>query len=103
MMNLFLLNRPLHNYPESLFFLGGGVLWCGWKAKWIGRNLLRNCFLKHFIGEKIEGKWRGRRKRGKQLLDEEDVINFKEEALDRTVWRTRFEGGYGPLVWQAVW
>ena len=26
-MNLFLLNRPLHNYPESLFFLGG--VFCG--------------------------------------------------------------------------
>ena len=28
-MNLFLLNRPLHNYPESLFFFGGGVVFCG--------------------------------------------------------------------------
>ena len=39
------------------------------KAKWIGRNLRRKCFLKHIIEGKIERT--GRRERGhKQLLDE---------------------------------
>jgi len=25
---------------------------------------------------------------------------LKEEALDRTIWRHRFEGGFGPVVRQ---
>jgi len=45
---------------------------------------------------------RGRRR--KQLLNnlEETRIycKLKEEALDRTLWRTRFGGGYGPGVIQ---
>jgi hypothetical protein len=39
------------------------------RAKWIGHVLRRNCFLKHVIGEKIEGTGRKER-RYKQLLDE---------------------------------
>ena len=45
-----------------------------------------------------------RRGRSKQLLDDlEENTGFsklKEETLDRTVWRTRFENGYGPVVRQ---
>jgi hypothetical protein len=45
---------------------------------------------------------RGRRR--KQLLDalkeKRKYWKLKEEALDRTVWRTRFEGGYGLIVRQ---
>ena len=52
MMNFVLLNRSLHHYPESSFW----VLLCEKKANWIGRILLGNCLLKHFIGEKIGGK-----------------------------------------------
>jgi hypothetical protein len=47
---------------------------------------------------------RGRRR--KQLLDDlkEKKIywKLKEEALDRTLWRTRFERGYGPVVRQTT-
>jgi len=28
---------------------------------------------------------------------------YMKEALDRTVWRTRFDRGYGPVVRQTVW
>jgi hypothetical protein len=60
----------------------------------------------------IEGKLEGRiettgrrgRKR-KQLLDnlkeKRRYWKFKEEALDRTLWRTRFGRGYGPDVRQT--
>jgi hypothetical protein len=48
---------------------------------------------------------RGRRRR-KQLLDDlkekRRYWKFKEEALDRTLWRTRFGGGYGPVVRQST-
>jgi hypothetical protein len=61
----------------------------------------------------IEGKLEGRiemtgrrgRKR-KQLLNDlkEKRIYWKlnEEALDRTLWRTRFGRGYGPVVRQTT-
>jgi hypothetical protein len=71
------------------------------KANWIGHILRRNCHLKHVIEGKIEGRtemmgrW-GRRR--KQLLDdvkeERGYWELKEEALDRTLWRTRFGRGY---------
>ena len=45
---------------------------------------------------------RGRRR--KKLLDDlkdrRGYSYLKEEALDRTVWRNRFGGGYGPVVRQ---
>jgi len=28
---------------------------------------------------------------------------LKEEALDRTVWRTGCRRGCGPVVWQTAW
>jgi len=47
---------------------------------------------------------RGRR-RG-NLLDElkerRGYFHLKEEALDRTMWRARFGGGFGPLVRQTT-
>jgi hypothetical protein len=61
----------------------------------------------------IEGKIEGRievmetrgRKR-KQLLDDlkekRGYWKMKEEALDRTLWRTRFGRGYGPVVRQTT-
>jgi hypothetical protein len=65
------------------------------KANWIGHVLCRNCHLKHVIEGKIEGRSDGtRRRRRKQLLDDlkekRDCWKLKEEALDRTLWRTRF-------------
>jgi hypothetical protein len=47
---------------------------------------------------------RGRKR--KQLLDDlKEKIGYwklKEEALDGTLWRTRFGRGYGPVVRQTV-
>jgi hypothetical protein len=69
----------------------------------------RNCLLKHVIQGKIEGRvevtGRGGRRR-KQLLDDlkekRGYRKLKEEALDRTVWRTRFGRAYGPVVRQTT-
>jgi hypothetical protein len=79
------------------------------KAKWIGHILRRNCLLKHVIEGKLEGRieMTGRRgRRRKQLLDDlkekKRYCKLKEEALDRTLWRTRFGTGYGPVVRQTT-
>ena len=57
----------------------------------------RNCVLKHIIEGKIEGRVEvlgGRGGRRKQLLDDvtgtRGYLTWKEEALDRTLWRTCF-------------
>jgi hypothetical protein len=61
----------------------------------------------------IEGKLEGRIKvtgirgrRRKQLLDDlkkkRRYCKLKEEELDRSVWRTRFGRGYGPVVRQTA-
>jgi len=78
-------------------------------VNWIGDNLLRNCLLKHIIEGQIEERieMAGRRgRRRKQLLDDlKEKIGYcklKEEALDRTVWRTGFGRGCGPLVRQIA-
>jgi hypothetical protein len=79
------------------------------KANWIGHILRRNCLLKHVIEGKLEGRieMTGRRgRRRKQLLDDLRekwrYWKLKEEALDRTVWRTRFGSGYRPGVRQTA-
>jgi hypothetical protein len=78
-------------------------------ANWIGHILRRNCLLKHVIEGKLEGRieMTGRRgRRCKQLLDDlkekRRYCKLKEEALDRTLWRTRFGRGYGPVVRQTT-
>ena len=47
---------------------------------------------------------RGRKR--KQLLDDlketRGYCKLKEDALDRTVWRTRFGKAYGPVVRQTA-
>ena len=62
----------------------------------------RNCLIKHVI----EGKTEGTRRRGrryKQLLDDlKEKRYFKEEALDRTLGRTGFGRGYGPVIRQTT-
>jgi hypothetical protein len=65
--------------------------------------------MKRVIEGKIEG-WtevtgkRGRRR--KRLLDglkrKRAYCKLTEEALDRTLWRTRFGKGHGPLVRQTT-
>jgi hypothetical protein len=79
------------------------------KATWIGHILRRNCLLKHMIEGKLEGRieMTGRRgRRRKQLLDDlKEKIRYwklREEALDRSLWRTRFRRGYEPVVRQTT-
>jgi len=77
------------------------------KANWIGHLLRRNCLLKQAIEGKIKGemevtKRRGRRRR--KLLDDiknrRGYCHLKEEALDRTMWRHCFGGGFETVVRQ---
>ena len=75
------------------------------KANWIGHILRRNCLLKQVIEGKIKGEMevaRRRRRRRKKLLDDlKDSRGYsylKEEALDRTMRRHRFGGGFRPVV-----
>ena len=77
------------------------------KANWIGHILRRNCLLKQVTEGKIKGVMEVTRRRGrrrKKLLDElkdkRGYSHLKEEALDRTMWRHRFGGGFGPVVRQ---
>jgi hypothetical protein len=65
--------------------------------------------LKHVIEGKLEEQTEmtGRRgSRRKQLQDDlkekRRYWKLKEEALDRTLWRTRFGRGYGPVVRQTA-
>ena len=73
------------------------------KAKWFGHILRRNCLLKHVIEGKIKGEMEVARRRKKLLVDLKDKRGYshlKEEAVDRTIWRHRFGGGFGPVVRQ---
>ena len=77
------------------------------KANWIGHILRRNCFLKQVIEGKIKGEMEVTRRQGrrrKKLLDDlkdrGGYSHLKDEALDRTMWRNRFTGGFGPFVRQ---
>jgi hypothetical protein len=80
-----------------------------WKANWIGHILRRYCLLRQVIEGKIKGgigvTGRRGRRRGK-LLDElkerRGYSHLKEEALDRTMWRTGFGRGFGPVVRQTT-
>ena len=73
------------------------------KANWIGHILRRNCLLKQVIEGKIKGAMEVTRRRRKLLDDLKDrrgYCHLKEEALDRTMWRNRFGGGFEPVVRQ---
>jgi hypothetical protein len=79
------------------------------KTNWIGHLLRRNCLLKHVTEGKLQGQIdvKGRQgRRRKQLLDDlkekQGYWKLKEEALDRTLWRTRFGRDYGPVVRQTT-
>ena len=61
------------------------------------------------IEGKIKGEMKVARRRGrrrKKLLDDlqdrRGYSHLKEEALDRTMWRHRFGGGFGPVVRQNI-
>jgi hypothetical protein len=79
------------------------------KTNWIGHILRRNCLLNHVIEGKLEGRMEmtGRRERRRmQVLDDlkekRRYWKLKEEALARTLWRTLFGRGYGPVVRQTT-
>jgi hypothetical protein len=71
------------------------------KANWIGHILRRNCLVKPVIEGKIEGTRRGGRRRKQLPNDFKEKRRYwksTEEALDRTMWRTRLGSVYGPVV-----
>ena len=60
-----------------------------------------------YMRDASSGEIKGERevtRRRKKLLDDlkdrRGYSHWKEEALDRTMWRNRFEGGFGPVVRQ---
>ena len=75
------------------------------KANWIGNILRGNYLLNHIIegtiegGIEVAGRWG---KRSEQLQNELKQMTgcwkLKDHATDRTLWRTRFGRGYGPVV-----
>jgi len=80
-----------------------------WKADWIGHIFRTNCLLKQVIEGKIKGEMEVARRRGRrhrELLDDlkerRGYSHLKEEALDHTMWRHRFGGGFGPVVRQTA-
>ena len=77
------------------------------KTNWIGHILRRNCLLKQVIEGKIKGEMEVTRRRGRRrwkllddLKDRRGYSHLKKEALDRTIWRNRFGGGFEPVVRQ---
>jgi hypothetical protein len=78
------------------------------KANWIGHILRRNCLLQRVIDGKIKGRIEvtGRRRKRRKLLDDlkerRRYSHLKEEALDRTIWRARFERSFGPVIRQTT-
>ena len=77
------------------------------KVNSIGHILRRNCLLKQVIEGKIKEDLevaRRRERRRKKLLDDlkdrRGYSHLKEKALDRTIWRHRFGGGFGPVLRQ---
>jgi len=77
------------------------------KANWIGHILHRNCLLKQVIERKIKGEMEVTRRQGRRhkklldnLKDRRGYSHLKEEAPNRTTWRNRFGGGFGPVVRQ---
>jgi hypothetical protein len=76
-----------------------------WKVKWISHILRRNCLQQRVIEGKIKAglevtgrPGRRRRKLLDDLKDRRGYSHMKEEALDPTMWRNRFGGGFGPVV-----
>ena len=79
------------------------------KANWIGHILRRKCLLQRVVDWKINGGTevtgrRGRRRR--KLLDDlkemRGYSHLKEEALNRSIWRTRFGRSFRPVVRQTT-
>jgi len=70
------------------------------KANWIGYILRGNCLLKHVIGGKIKGIIEVREDKEEEVRSywmasrKKNRIMDIEDALDRTLWRTRCGRGY---------
>ena len=101
----------ISKFSNNFFFISKSILHeiRKRKANWIGQILCRNCLLQRVIEGKIKGGIevtgrRGRRRR--KLLDDlkerRGYSHLKEEALDRTMWRAHFGGGFGPVVRQTA-
>ena len=78
-------------------------------VNWMRHILHRICLLKHVIEGKREGRIEVTERRGRRYKQLVDNLNkktgywkLKEVALYRTVWRTRFGRGYGPVVRQTA-
>jgi hypothetical protein len=67
------------------------------KANWIGHILRSSCLLRHVI----EGK-RQRREGRRRKKENRGYWKIKEEAVDRSVWRTLFGRGRGLDVSQTT-
>jgi hypothetical protein len=70
-------------------------------------SYVENCLLKQVINRKIKGEMEEKRRQGKRckkllddLKDRRGYSHLKKEALDRTMWRNRFGGGFEPVVRQ---
>jgi len=64
---------------------------------------------KQIIEGKVKGEMEMTRRRGRKhrkllddLKDRREYSHLKEEALDRTMWRNRFGGGFEPVVRQNI-
>jgi hypothetical protein len=75
-----------------------------WKANGKTTTL---CLLKQVIEGKINEEMEVTRRRGRRrkklldgLKDRRGYSHLKKEALDRTMWRNRFGGGFEPVVRQ---
>jgi hypothetical protein len=75
------------------------------KDNWIGHILAWNCLEERDFEGKIEGRigiregrGRGRKQLLNDLQEKRGCWSLKEEALDRTVWGTRFVRGCGSVV-----
>jgi len=87
------------------FFFFLSILPSKRKANWIVHILHRNCLLKQVFEGKIKmevTRRRGRRRKKPlgDLKDRRGYSHLKEETLDRSMWRNRFGGGFGPVVRQ---
>ena len=99
--------KALHYKPAGRGF---DSRWCHWNffSDIILPHILRrNCLLKQVIEGRIKVEMEVARRRGrrrKKLLDDlkdrRGYSHLKEEALDGTMWRHRFGGGFGPVVRQ---
>jgi hypothetical protein len=75
------------------------------KANCICHISRRSCLLQRVTEGKIKGgievtgrQGRRRRKLLDDLKEKSGYSHLKEEALDRTMWRSRFGRGFGPVV-----